>query len=262
LTCSTLTETLSRLPLAFRIKFLASLLAACSVALPVRAQLPIVTDESEATPAGDAPPLTPPAEPPAPPSPPAAPDPTRPEVVTPAKAEVIKLGAPPIADDDDDDDRPLEPRRVWYGWQTLVVDGAAFSTLLIGAVANGSSGSGDGGSTLVGIGLLGYEFGPGIVHFVHRNPGRGFASFGVRLGLPLAGAVLGASLSSNCDGYRCEEGGAGAGLILGMLGAIALDAAVFAYDTRKPPPRGTTTTLMPVASLLPGRAWLGVAGSL
>jgi len=238
---------------------------AWSVALPARAQLPIQVDEPEEPPveATPLPPAPPPVEPKVPLAPPAptAPSTETPQAVTPARAAVITQGPPPITDDDDDDDRPLEPRRVWYGWQTLVVDGAAFSTLLIGAAANGSSG-GDDGSALVGIGLLGYEFGPGIVHFVHRNPGRGFASFGVRFGMPLAGAVLGASLASNCDGYQCEGDGAAVGLLLGMAGAIALDAAVFAYDSRKPEPRGTLTTLMPVASLRPGRAWVGIAGSL
>jgi hypothetical protein len=109
---------------------------------------------------------------------------------------------------------------------------------------------------------LGYEFGPGIVHFVHRNPGRGFASFGVRLGMPLAGAFLGASLFSNCDGYNCEQDGAGAGFLLGMAGAIAIDAAVFAYDDRRAPPTHVGPRLVPLASLRPGRAWVGFGGEL
>jgi hypothetical protein len=259
LTCPARIERLFEVPSARCLSLLAPLLAAWSVALPARAQLPIVTAEPEAETAPSV--EAPPAPAPVPAVPAALPTPTAPEVVVPAKAELITQGPPPIADDDDDD-RPLEPKRAWYGWQTLVVDGAAFSALFIGAAINGSSGGGDDGGAFVAAGLLGYEFGPGIVHFVHRNPGRGFASFGVRLGMPLAGAVLGASLFSNCDGYRCQDEGAAAGLLLGMAGAIALDAAVFAYDDRKPRAASRTPTLLPMASLLPGRAWLGIAGSL
>lgn len=181
----------------------------------------------------------------------------------PARADVIGFGQHPY-DDDEDDEHPLglAPRRTWYGWQTLVVDGAALSAILLGAAIDGSGR--DGGDVAL-LGLLGYELGPGIVHFVHRNPGRGFASFGVRLGMPLTGAFLGASVSSNCDGFRCEEDGAALGFLLGMAGAIAIDAAVFAFDERRPRPErtsGATRGLTPLVSVVPGRAWVGVGGRL
>jgi hypothetical protein len=174
---------------------------------------------------------------------------------------VIGFGQHPY-DDDDDEPPAMAPRRTWYGWQTLIVDGAALSALLLGAAIDGSGT--DGGNVAL-LGLLGYEFGPGIVHFVHRNPGRGFASFGVRLGMPLTGAFLGASVSSNCDGYRCEADGAALGFLLGMAGAIAIDAAVFAYDERRPSAERATrasSSWAPLVSVQPGRAWVGVGGRL
>jgi hypothetical protein len=172
--------------------------------------------------------------------------------------EVIGFGQHPYGDDDDELPA-LVPRRTWYGWQTLLVDGVALSAVLLGA---GLDRAGNDGGVVTAFGLLGYELGPGIVHFVHRNPGRGFASFGVRLGMPLAGAFLGASFSSNCDGYRCEEDGAAAGFLLGMAGAIAIDAAVFAYDDRRPRAQRAALGLVPLASLQPGRAWIGFGGEL
>lgn len=238
----------------------AALLAAVtSTSLPVCAQLPLVSVEGEPTPppAESAPveDASPPVVAPAPgPSPAASP-------LAPAKAGVIGFGQHPYAYDDDADLAALAPKRTWYGWQTLAVDGASLSAVLVGAALDRRDSGPDGG-VVTALGLLGYELAPGIVHFVHRNPGRGFASFGVRLGMPLAGAVLGASLASNCDGYNCEEDGAAVGLLLGMAGAIAIDASVFAYDDRRPQATRATPRVVPLASLQPGRAWLGLGGEL
>jgi hypothetical protein len=110
--------------------------------------------------------------------------------------------------------------------------------------------------------LLGYGFGAGIVHFVHGNTGRGFASFGVRLGMPLAGAIVGAGLDSGCNSYLCEADGAAIGLLLGMGGAIAIDAAVFAYDDPVPQTDRHRFSLMPLVQLGRERALFGVSGEL
>jgi len=240
-------------------------LALASLSWPAAAQLPLAAPEPEA-PSEDAPSVVAPsgvAEPlPAPSAfPNAAPSPAPPGARGPAKVVVIREPTPALDDDDDDDDVPaLAPRRVWYGWQTLVVDAAGLSGLVLSAALSDSGASDSDVGALATFGLLSYELGPGIVHFVHRNPGRGFASFGMRLGLPLAGAFVGASVSSNCDGFLCEADGAAAGLLLGMGGAIAIDAAVFAYDDRRP--SRARAKLVPVASFVPGRAWLGLAGEL
>jgi hypothetical protein len=155
----------------------------------------------------------------------------------------------------------VEPRTRprWYGWQTLVVDGATLSVFVTAAVA----GSGDEklGAKLAVLGLASYELGPGIVHFVHGNPGRGFASFGIRFGLPLTGAFIGASAASGCDGFLCEAGGAAVGALLGVGGAIAIDAALFAYEDPKSRP-ASRVWLRPLFSFTPQRALIGLAGQL
>jgi hypothetical protein len=255
-----------------RFSLVGCFLALASLSLPAAAQLPLAAPEPEAPPIvapapEDAPSqaapsvVTPPGVPGPLPAPSAAPLPAPPSARAPAKVVVIREPTPALDDDDDDDDVPaLAPRRVWYGWQTLVVDAAGLSGLVLSAALSDSGASDSDVGALATFGLLSYELGPGIVHFVHRNPGRGFASFGMRLGLPLAGAFVGASVSSNCDGFLCEADGAAAGLLLGMAGAIAIDAAVFAYDDRRP--RRARAKLVPVASFVPGRAWLGLAGEL
>jgi hypothetical protein len=165
----------------------------------------------------------------------------------------------PASEEPELDDADLgRPRRKWYGWQTLIADGASFVLIVAGAGADSPDDSGD---TMVTMGLLGYEFAPGIVHFAHGNPGRGFASFGMRLGMPLAGAFLGAATASGCDGFQCEFGGAALGLLLGMGGAIAIDAAVFAYDDAESSD-DDDARLVPLLGLSPRSAWLGLGGRL
>jgi hypothetical protein len=69
-------------------------------------------------------------------------------------------------------------------------------------------------------------------------------------------------LGSNCDGHHCEEVGAAVGLLLGMAGAIVIDSALFAYDDRRSRATRATFRFVPLASLQPGRAWLGLGGEL
>jgi hypothetical protein len=259
---------------------LAAAVLLSSYAGPASAQLPIFPPTPPPSPAVPAEPAegpTPAAAPeeplPAPPAPPPAVAGTPSAVGSPApaKAEVIidpnarRAAEARVAQDAGDEEgeaAEAAERRHWYGWQTLVADGASLAALLAGASLNNRrSGNDDLGDTLAWTGLLGYEFAPGIVHFVHRNPGRGFASFGLRLGMPLAAAFLGASLASGCNTNLCESNGAGVGVLLGMGGAIAIDAAVFAYDDRK---RSSSRRLelLPVLSVTRQQAWIGLGGRL
>lgn len=156
----------------------------------------------------------------------------------------------------------LGPRRTWYGWQTLTADGASLALILLaGSLAGSSRGDDDGASNVALLGALSYTITPGVIHFVHRNPGRGFASFGVRLGLPIAGAMVGAAAASGCNEYLCEGQGAAIGGLLGIGGAIAIDAAVFAYDDRKPRD-AARSSWAPLLLLSKNRALLGVGGAL
>jgi len=247
---------------------LASASSLLSYASRAFAQLPVFVPEpvptSEPAPVVPAPALAPSNLPPAPPAPPSAgvPGDTL-SGPAPAKAEVIT--ARPAVDAPSDDPQDLDDgvddaheRRRWYGWQTLVADGISVSSVLLGAQRSSADSE---GQTFFWLGLLGYEVAPGIVHFVHRNPGRGFASMGIRLGLPLAGVFIGASLASNCNRNLCEADGAGIGALLGMAGAIAIDAAVFSYDDARRSP-GPRAGLVPLLALTPQQALIGVGGQL
>lgn len=204
-------------------------------------------------------PLPPPPPAPAPsPAPPTASSPPAPAKTDHLASQGAQL---PAREEEEVDDADLRrPRRVWYGWQTLTADGASMLLLLAGAAAASSHAAGDSGDTMVTLGLVGYEFAPGIIHFAHGNPGRGFASFGIRLGMPIAGIILGAASASGCDGFECEAGGAALGLLLGMGGAMALDAAVFAYDD--PERASDAARVLPLVGVTSNAAWIGLGGRL
>jgi hypothetical protein len=269
-----------------RIARLASAVSLLGGASPASAQIPVFRAAPEpppaapVAPAASAEPTEPPAAiaapaeplPVAPPPPPGvAATPSSAISPAPAKADVITdpdarraAEARTAADaaDDEAEAANAAERRHWYGWQTLVADGTSLAVLLVGVSLNGQRSSNDGpGDTLVGAGLLGYVLAPGIVHVAHRNPGRGFASFGLRLGMPLAAAFVGASLASGCNTNLCESNGAGIGVLLGMGGAVAIDAALFAYDDpKRASSRGPD--VLPILSITPRQAWIGLAGHL
>lgn len=172
-----------------------------------------------------------------------------PQVVEVAPAPAVAIGGPrwSLARE-----RPVlltTPRNVsWYGWQTLVVDGA-WMTGLVGAGALGVASSY--GPRALSFGAVGlalasaatYAVGPGVVHAVHRRWLVGGASVAGRvLAVPLLGFVSGFALalatprgSNEVDSGSGAAFGAGAalGLTAGVLGMIAIDAAV-AFDRDKP----------------------------
>jgi hypothetical protein len=205
----------------------------------------------------------PPAAPPATSAPARRVSPERPSAPSPAKTDHIadqQAFEEPASDSEQQlRDHEYAPRRHrWYGWQTLIADGSSLVLLLAAATISQNRGSDP--DFLVAAGLLGYEFAPGIVHFAHGNTGRGFASFGLRLGMPLAGAFVGVATASGCDDYLCETQGAAIGLLLGMGGAIALDAAVFAYEDRRS--RIARAPIVPLFAISPRQTWLGIGGKL
>lgn len=120
---------------------------------------------------------------------------------------------------------PPSTEKKWYGWQTLLVDGAVVVT----SVAIGAST--DAGSAAGTVYLLGYALGGPIVHWANGQAGMGFASLGLRVGAPVVTGVLGGALgAASGDGYAVI-GGAAIGIVAGSIGAIVVDAAVLARKT-------------------------------
>lgn len=132
----------------------------------------------------------------------------------------------------------------WYGWQILIVDGAALGVSLL-ALANATE--------LAYAGVSMFALGGPIVHWAHGQVGTGFGSFGVRLVIPGGGALI---------GYFAGGGGAVGtifGASLGGAAAIALDVAVFARVSR--PVLRRTPLAFGGLTPLPGGALLSVGGT-
>lgn len=116
----------------------------------------------------------------------------------------------------------------WYGYQTLLADAGALAVLIAG-VATDDRGTGQGIQVVAGIT---FALGGPIVHLAHARPGASLASLGLRLGLPLAGALAGmglAALAPDDDGDEYVVGSA-LGLLGGVAGAVALDATLVARE--------------------------------
>jgi hypothetical protein len=160
-----------------------------------------------------------------------------------------------------------EKRSEWYGWQMLLTDASAVG-LLAAAVATDS--------TELGIASLGtYLVGGPIVHGLHRREGMAFASAGIRIGAPIVGAFVGASMEDCKGGYGYADGsgdhdscgatGIGLGILAGAGTAIAIDAAVFAREKRTESAPGLiragTVHMTPGASLTRGRSELYIYGN-
>jgi hypothetical protein len=116
--------------------------------------------------------------------------------------------------------------REWYGWQTLLIDGAGIAT---GIAASNAIDANPGklgmtAGTWYGIGALGAP----AVHYAHRRWYIGLADFGMRaLAPPLIGFFgLLASCWSNHDSFEvsCARSGWGTGSLIGLVGASAVDA--------------------------------------
>ncbi|HEY6458526.1 MAG TPA: hypothetical protein VIY73_00195 [Polyangiaceae bacterium] len=127
-------------------------------------------------------------------------------------------------------DAPPPTERHWYGWETLLVDAGALTTMIAGAVAQ---------STAVGVtGVTAYALGPSVVHAARGRGEAALVDASVRVLLPVFSATVGYAIdvgtSPPCapDEILCLRGlgGLAAGLVVGYVGAVIIDASVLAWD--------------------------------
>jgi hypothetical protein len=127
---------------------------------------------------------------------------------------------------------PARDARVWYGWQTLLVDALAAPLGVVGGLMTQRGSAQETGAVLFCVGAGLYVLGPPVVHFAHAKVGIGFADIGVRLVAPLVGTLAGSLVGAvvGQGDYRGTTAGAGAGVVVGLIGASLVDAMVLAYD--------------------------------
>lgn len=136
--------------------------------------------------------------------------------------------------------RTAPAERSWYGWQILLADAASFACV---------------GVTEQEACLLGFALSGPVVHTLHGRPGRGLASLGLRVGLPLIGALIGSAVAncpeeppapppSNGNGHGsgfgtvsipsfCGLSEVALGTMIGAAGAMAVDG-VLAFTDGEP----------------------------
>jgi hypothetical protein len=155
------------------------------------------------------------------------------------------------------------PQTSWYGWQTLISDGSAvglFSLAYLmdyeGKGSTSRQAYADGGNVLFAAGFATYLGGAPVIHWVHGNGRTGWASLGLRAGLPIGGAIAGALIGAAACGSSnseelvpCPVAFAAVGGLAGIVAAPILDSAVLAREPVKPPigPRLQTATFVPSA---------------
>ena len=107
---------------------------------------------------------------------------------------------------------------------TLLFSDLTAVSLLIGTAAVSDNETIATGFVAAGLGT--YALGGPIIHFVHKQPGRGFTSLGLRVGLPLVGISLGIGLAAACGSGEGAEWCAVGAVLFG--GVIAVGGAVTA----------------------------------
>jgi hypothetical protein len=165
----------------------------------------------------------------------------------------------------------MPSRRVWYGWQTLLVYAASTTVGLAAGFAGGASDSGGllfTGTTIGGTGLV---FGGPIVHWVHGNTSRGFAALGLNFGATLASGGVGVGIACAADTCSGSFGGFGifAGLVfggsVGLLTAMIVDVSALSYETTAPvdssaSKRSPGWTILPDLKISRDKTTFGFAG--
>lgn len=186
-------------------------------------------------------------------------------VATSAQAQSPPVPPPPIAEPSSPSS-PGEPpppsplaasQRTWYSWQVVLVDSASLVLLL--------AGEGTRANAVADAAVAGYFLGGPVVHWSHGSVARGFGSLGLRVGIPVTGALVGALIgfaanpgntsSAHCGGPICVTPAVAfgaVGFLLGLVAAPIVDAAALAYeDSPAPAPLAVATSLrlVPIATL-------------
>lgn len=159
---------------------------------------------------------------------------------------------------------PAPPRAAglrWYGYQLFLVDGIAAGCLSAGPIGDA-------------WGLALYTIGGMTLHTVHGHPVRAVASVGLRIGAPVAGALLAVAAAGPRRGNDLSPGYPGELFAVGagVIGAIVIDDFALSFDedsepAAKPPVsvRRAVLAIAPTFTVVPERqqgtrATLGVVG--
>jgi hypothetical protein len=169
-------------------------------------------------------------------------------------------------------------RTSWYGYQTLIADGASLALVTVGGTFAPSPGA---RSAFGFAGVGSYLLAPFVIHAAHGQAGRGAGSFALRALAPVGGALVGLAVSAmylsvtddpdNGLATAIRAGTiAGLGMYIGAgvgaVAAVTVDSAVLAREAERKEPiqavRSKPMTVRPVIGMTGnGGASAGIAGT-
>lgn len=148
------------------------------------------------------------------------------------------------------------PTKPWYGWQILLAGGATEALAYTGFAL--------GSDPILWAGISLAPFGGPLVHEAHHQGRKAMVSFGMGVGLSLAGGFLGVAVgcSKGREASLCGVGGVLWGALIGEQAATIVDAFALGWERPRQawarPPR---VRIAPTFAIHPGGSTLGVAGS-
>jgi hypothetical protein len=178
---------------------------------------------------------------------------------SPASAELVV--ASPSSGSSGTSSSGASSRTEFYGWVNILVGELGLGSALgVAALSSLSSGGGgrDGGE-LAALGGAIYLFGGPVVHTVKGDFFKGLGAFGLLVGPPATGALIGYGASSGCTGHDCRGEATVWGGVTGAVLAPLVDGLALGWESERS--QHALPTVMPYASPVAGGATVVIAGA-
>jgi hypothetical protein len=150
----------------------------------------------------------------------------------------------------------------FYGWINILVGELSVGAVLgIAGLASLGDGGGSEAGTVGALPLLAYTFGGPIVHAVKGEDfAKSLGAFGILLGTPPAGALVGFTASDGCTSNGCRAEAAAWGAVVGAAVAPLVDGLALGWREGRGS-RHAGSFVSPELRPVPGGATLGLVGS-
>lgn len=153
-------------------------------------------------------------------------------------------------------------RTEFYGWINMLVGelglGAAVGVAALSSL--GSSGGGSDAGGAAGLGGAAYLFGGPIVHAVKGDFTKSLGAFGLLVGMPLTGGLIGYGASSGCASNDCRVEAAVWGGVAGAALAPIVDGLALGWKAGRSE-HAELPPVMPYAVPVAGGVTVGVVGA-
>ncbi len=153
-------------------------------------------------------------------------------------------------------------RTEFYGWGNILVGELGLgSAVAIVALSSGSRGGGNDAGGYAGLSGALYLFGGPILHAIEGDCcAKSLGAFGLLVGLPATGALIGYGASSGCESDDCGGEAAAWGAITGAALAPIVDGLALGWKSGRSE-RAELPAVMPYSVPIAGGATVGIMGT-